>query len=82
MKKLIYFSAKWCSPCRMLSPRMDELAKEIVVEKVDVDDQPDLATKYSIQSIPTIIVVVDGEEKERRVGAAAPQVFLSMYNRY
>ena len=82
MKKLLYFSAKWCGPCKMLGPKMEELAKEIPVEKIDVDEDSETATKYGIQSIPTVIVVVDGEEKERKVGAAAPNVFLSMYNRY
>ncbi len=82
MKKLMYFSAKWCGPCQMLAPKMEELAKEIPVEKIDVDSQPDIAEKYNVTSIPTIIVVVDDEEKERKVGAAAPKVFLSMFNKY
>lgn len=78
----MYFTAKWCGPCQMLAPKMEELAKEIPVEKIDVDEQPAMAEKYNVVSIPTIIVVVDGEEKERKIGAAAPKVFLSMFNKY
>jgi thioredoxin-like negative regulator of GroEL len=48
----------------MLAPKMEELAKEIPVEKIDVDEDSETAAKYGIQSIPTVIVVVDGEENE------------------
>ena len=82
MKKLMYFTAAWCGPCRALAPVMAELGKEINVEKIDVDTQQDIATSYGITSVPTIIMTVDGVEKERKVGAAAPKVFLTMYNKY
>jgi thioredoxin 1 len=82
MKKILYFSAVWCSPCRVLAPKMDELAKEITIEKVDVDSQSDIATKFGITSIPTVIMTVDGEEKQRYVGAQNPNVYVEMYNKY
>lgn len=82
MKKLLYFTAKWCGPCRSLAPVMESLSKEISIEKIDVDEQPNVATKYNIQSVPTIIMTVDGVEKERKIGAASPKVFVSMYERY
>jgi thioredoxin 1 len=82
MKKILYFSAVWCGPCRSLAPKMDELAKEITIEKIDVDSQSDIATKFGITSIPTVIMTVDGEEKQRYVGAQNPKVYLEMYNKY
>ena len=82
MKKILYFSAVWCSPCRVLALKMDELAKEITIEKVDVDSQSDIATKFGITSIPTVIMTVDGEEKQRYVGAQNPNVYVEMYNKY
>jgi thioredoxin 1 len=82
MKKILYFSAVWCSPCRVLAPKMDELAKEITIEKVDVDSQSDIANKFGITSIPTVIMTVDGEEKQRYVGAQNPKVYVEMYNKY
>lgn len=78
----MYFSASWCGPCKMLAPKIAELAKEIVVEKIDVDSQPDVAEKFNITSVPTTIVVVDGIEKERQIGSAPIKVFLNMYNKY
>ena len=82
MKKILYFSSGWCAPCKMLAPKMDELAKEITIEKVDVDSQSDIANKFGITSIPTVIMTVDGEEKQRYVGAQNPKVYLEMYNKY
>jgi thioredoxin 1 len=82
MKRLLYFSSKTCGPCRMLAPKMEELAKEIPVEKIDVDEDSETAAKYDIQSIPTVIVVVDGEEKQRFVGAQNPKVYLDTFNKY
>lgn len=68
---LIDFYADWCGPCKMLSPIVDELAKEntdIKVVKVNVDDSQDLAMQYQIMSIPTLVVIKDGKEYRRTVG--------------
>lgn len=82
MKKLLYFTAKWCGPCQMLAPKIEELSKTIPVEKFDVDENPELVFKYKINSVPTILVEVDGEEKERKIGASAPKYYEEMFNRY
>ena len=69
---LVDFSANWCQPCRALGPTIDVLAEEYVgrvkIGKVDVDTNPDLANEYSVQSIPTVLLIVDGKVVERFVG--------------
>ena len=68
---LIDFYADWCGPCKMLSPIIDEIAEEnseIKVVKVNADDSQDLAMKYQVMSIPTLVVIKNGEEVNRSVG--------------
>ena len=69
---LVDFYADWCAPCRMVAPLLDELAQlhvgKLLVAKVDTDRSPDVAMKYGIRSIPTLIVFAEGEEVERSVG--------------
>lgn len=69
---LVDFYADWCAPCRMVAPFIDQLAGEhagkLLVAKVDTDRAPDVAMRYGIRSIPTIIVFRDGAEMERSVG--------------
>jgi len=73
---LIDFTAAWCPPCRMLAPYVDALARElspdIVVAKVDVDDQPDLASRFGVLSMPTLIFFQDGQVVDRIVGVVSP----------
>ena len=70
---LIDFWAPWCGPCRMLSPLVDELADEmsdrIVVAKCNVDENQDLAMQYGVMSIPSLVMLKDGKEAMRTVGA-------------
>ena len=69
---LVDFYADWCGPCRMVSPIVDEIAEErgdVTVGKVNIDNENALAMKYSVMSIPTLIVFKDGQEKARIVGA-------------
>jgi len=81
MKQLIYFSAVWCQPCRMLGPVMEELQSEgYNVQKVDVDANPTLSQKYGVRNIPTVILAVNGEEIARKVGASPKKSYLDMYN--
>ena len=78
---LVDFWAEWCGPCRMVSPIVDELAGEhagsLKVVKLNVDDNPDIARKYRVMSIPTLMVFSDGGERKRIVGARGKTQLLS-----
>ena len=70
---LLDFWAPWCGPCRMVAPSVDALAEELagkaVVGKVNVDEQPALAQQFGVMSIPTLVVVHQGQMAAREVGA-------------
>ena len=69
---LVDFWAAWCGPCRMLSPIVDEVAEErtdVKVGKVNVDEQPELASQFGVMSIPTLLVFRDGKLVNQAVGA-------------
>lgn len=71
---LVDFWAEWCAPCKMISPIVDELSTEkagqLKVAKVNVDEQPDIASTYGIISIPTLLLFKGGQVVEQKVGAA------------
>ena len=75
---LLDFYATWCGPCRMVSPIVDEIAEEredIMVGKVNVDDEPELAAAFGVTSIPMLAVVKNGEIVKQTVGAMPkPQI--------
>ena len=78
---LLDFFASWCGPCRMVGPILDEIAKEredIKVCKVDIDEQPELASRYRIMSVPTLMVLKDGNIVEQSVGARPKHQILAM----
>ncbi|MEM9676155.1 MAG: thioredoxin [Cyclobacteriaceae bacterium] len=70
---LVDFWAEWCGPCKMIAPVVDELASDYdgkaVVGKVDVDSNPEVAGKFGIRSIPTLLVFKNGEVVDKQVGA-------------
>jgi thioredoxin 1 len=70
---IVDFWAEWCGPCKMIAPVLDEIATEqagkLKVAKLNVDDNPDVARRFEVMSIPTLIIFQDGEAKKRLVGA-------------
>lgn len=78
---LLDFWAAWCGPCRMVSPTIEEIAKEnedIKVGKINVDEESELAAKYSIMSIPTIMVLKEGKVSATAVGVRPKNEYLKM----
>ena len=79
---LLDFWAEWCGPCRMVSPVVEEIAAshpEIAVGKVNVDEEPELASKFDVMSIPTLLVFEDGELVNRAVGARPKEMILDLF---
>jgi thioredoxin 1 len=70
---LVDFWAEWCGPCKMIAPLLDELADEysgkVKIGKVNIDEQQELATKYGIRAIPTLLLINKGQVSEQMVGA-------------
>lgn len=79
---LIDFWATWCAPCRMLAPVIEKIAEQydgkLVVGKVDIDEQQELAIRYGIQSIPTVILFKDGKVAAKEIGVKPLKAFTSL----
>ena len=69
MKQIFYFSADWCVPCQTLGPIMEQVSQNIYVEKINVDYESDRARSAKVMSVPTVILVENGQEVRRFVGA-------------
>jgi len=68
-KQLLYFSAEWCSPCQTLGPVLDEVRRQIPVQKINVDyTDPQIVQRYGVRNIPTVILLENGQESRRFTG--------------
>ncbi|MCB0570351.1 MAG: thioredoxin, partial [Phaeodactylibacter sp.] len=74
------FWAEWCGPCRMIAPIIEELSKEyagkVTVGKVNVDYNPEVSMKYGIRSIPTVLILKNGEVVDKQVGVTSKKVLV------
>jgi thioredoxin 1 len=70
---IVDFWAEWCGPCHMVAPVLDQIAEErageLDVVKVNIDEEPEIASRYGVMSIPTIVLFKDGEPKAAAIGA-------------
>jgi len=83
---LVDFFATWCGPCRMIAPAIEEIAAEFegkaIVGKVDVDEEPGIAQRFGVMSIPTLIVLKGGKVVEQAVGARGKADIAAMISRH
>lgn len=79
---LVDFFAVWCGPCKMLAPALEEVEREVEgrakVYKLDIDQSPDIARRYSVMSVPTLMVFENGQVKRQAVGVQPKQSILAM----
>jgi thioredoxin 2 len=83
---LVDFWAPWCGPCHMVSPVVEQIGREyagrLKVVKLNIDEAPAIAARYAIQGIPLLIIIKDGQEADRLVGAAPPAQLRAMIERH
>ena len=81
MKKILYFSAAWCGPCKMLGPIMESVSDQVNYQKIDVDNNQELSIKYGVRNIPTLVLVdSSGNELNRSTGVMQKQQIIDFYN--
>lgn len=82
---LVDFWASWCGPCRMIAPVVDALAEDydgrVRVGKVNVDEQPELAAKYGVQTIPTLLLFMNGQPVDKSIGAVDQETLEDMLDK-
>ena len=81
MKKLFYFSAPWCGPCKTFGPIMDQVAQSgIPVQKINVDTDTEASQSFGIRNVPTVVLVDNGQEVKRFSGLKPMQQVIDFYN--
>lgn len=80
MKKIFYFTAPWCEPCQVLGPIMDRVSGQLPVEKVNIDYEMDRARTANVGSVPTVILVENGQEVRRFTGMRSYEQVMQFIN--
>jgi len=80
MRKIMYYSDPWCEPCQVLGPIMDRVAGQISVEKINIDYEMDRARSANVGSVPTVILVENGQEVRRFVGMRSQEQIMQFIN--
>ena len=80
MRKILYFTAAWCAPCKALGPVMDSLQGQINFDKIDVDTNTDLSAQYGVRGVPSLLLVENGKEVSRLTGVQSKEQILNLYN--
>ena len=81
MRKILYFTAAWCGPCKALGPIMDSLQGQVNFDKIDVDTNTELLAQYGVRGVPSLVLLENGEEVSRLVGVQSKDIILEFYNR-
>ena len=83
---MVDFWADWCGPCKMLSPVVESIGSQyegkVLVGKVNVDEEPELARRFGVMNIPTVVFLKNGREFDRKVGVMPPEAFTAVLDRY
>ena len=84
MPLVLDFSASWCGPCKRIAPLIDSLAEkyeaQAIIGKIDIEEEEDLAMKYGIRNVPTVLFIKNGEVVDKQVGVASLAVFEEKLN--
>ena len=80
MKKILYFSASWCQPCKNFKPIMEQVSRELPVQFVDVDASPQLVAEYGVRSVPTIVLLNNGQVASKQAGVLTESQIKSLWN--
>ena len=81
MKQILYFSSTWCNPCKAYRPLVESMQNEMPITFIEVDASPQTSDQYNIRSVPTIVVIQNGMEIGRAVGARTKEEIRALYNR-
>jgi thioredoxin-like negative regulator of GroEL len=80
MRQIFYFTAPWCQPCQVLGPTMDKVSQQMPVEKINIDYEMDRARTANVGSVPTVVLVENGQEVRRFTGARSYEQVMQFIN--